>query len=161
MELTRALERRRRAANGPSVAWFVGMAKGVLRAFVLAAVVATGVDAAAGEPPCVIHVATPPAAFGTDASTLRQVAVGELRTIDPVLSRARRRVVVTIALAPPANAGACSVSATVRDARSGALIAVIETASRASGPVSSALRRELAYTAVRSAVRRVGPVVGP
>lgn len=152
--------RRSRSTNGPSVAWFVDMRNGVLRAFVLAAVLAIGVDAAASEPPCVIHVTTPPPAFGTDATTLRKVAVGELRTLDSVLARARRRVVVTIALAPPANPGACSVSAIVRDARTGNLIAVIETASRASGPVSSELRRELAYAAVRSAVRRVGPVVG-
>jgi hypothetical protein len=136
------------------------MGKSTFRAFVVGAFVALSVEAGAAEPSCVIDVTPPPAAFGTDATTLRKIAAGELQTLDPVLARARRRIVITLAVAPPSNPAVCNVSATVRDARTGALLGTIETASRAVGPISSDLRRELAYAAVRKAVRRVRPVVG-
>jgi hypothetical protein len=112
-------------------------------------------DALASGSPSVIEIAPPPAAFGTDAGALRTAAVDEVKKLNAALMKARRRVVVSLALAAPASDGVCNVNATVRDARTGALLAIVETATRADGPISTEVRKELAYSAVRSAVRRI------
>ena len=77
------------------------------------------------------------------------------------LGRAQRRVVISLSLTQKAASPvACSVNATVRDARTGAMLAIIETAARAEGgPNTAEQRREVAYAAIRSAVRRAEPTL--
>ena len=122
----------------------------------LACAAAIGSDDARAAEPTVIEIAPPPAAYATDATALRAAAAGEIKKLNTTLMRGRRRVVVSLSLAPPASEPiVCNVNATVRDAKTGTLIAVIQSATRAGGPVTAAQRKELAYSAVRSAVRRV------
>jgi hypothetical protein len=106
-----------------------------------------------------LEILPPPAVLGTNAATLRSVAEPEVRRVDATLSRGRHRVVISLALTREARGTQpiVGVNATVRDARTGAMLAIIETNARAdgNGPVSSDQERQLAYSAVRNAVRRV------
>jgi hypothetical protein len=106
----------------------------------------------------VVEVASPPSDFNTSAAALRTVAESEIKK-ESSLFRSRRRVVISFSLslqaATSATPTACNVNATVRDARTGAMIAIVESATRAEGPLSPELRKEMADAAVRSAVRRV------
>lgn len=98
-----------------------------------------------------IEIAPPPAAYGTDANALRAIAAAELP------SNAKRGVVVSLAVATPASdePTECAVDATLRDARTGAVIAVIDATTRMTGPLSRDERRALAHAAVRNAARRI------
>jgi hypothetical protein len=113
--------------------------------------------ASAAEAHAVVEIAPPPAVFGTNAAALRTAADAEIRRVDATLQRDRRRVVISLSLSRD-DAGALSsvgVNATVRDARTGAMLAVIETNARADGPVSTEQQKQLAVSAIRNAVRRV------
>jgi hypothetical protein len=103
-----------------------------------------------------IEIAPPPAAYATDSSALHAIATAELGSIDSA-SNAKRRVVLSLAVAKPATdePTECAVDATLRDAKTGAVIAVIDTTTRMTGPLSRVERRALAHTAVRNAARRV------
>jgi hypothetical protein len=112
-------------------------------------------QADAKEQRTVVEMAAPPPDFNTNATELRTAAEAELNK-DRSLQRSKRHVVVSVSLKQTATAPmACSVNATVRDARTGAMLAIIETASRAVGSLSPELRQEMAVNAVRSAVRKV------
>jgi hypothetical protein len=102
--------------------------------------------------PTAIEIAPPPAAYATDANALRAIATAELGA-----ANAKRRIVISLAVAKPATdePTECAVDATLRDARTGAVIAVIDATTRMTGPLSRAERRALAHTAVRNAARRV------
>lgn len=103
----------------------------------------------------IVEMASPPPDFNTSAVALRTAAESELRKEGSLL-RSRRSVVISVALTQTGAAPvSCSVNATVRDAKTGAMIAIVETAARATGPLSPQLRKELADSAVRRAVRRV------
>jgi hypothetical protein len=140
------------------------MGSGALRPFacVVVACLASfaAADAHASTAPSVVEISPPPPSFGTDAAALRSAADGEIRKMDAVLIRDHRSVVVSLALAPAAvDSVVCNVNATVRDARTGVVLAIIDTAARAGGPISKEQRKELAYSAVRNAVRRVTPAL--
>jgi len=111
----------------------------------------------AGKAPVTVEVAPPPAAFGTDAAGLKTVAQSEVKNLETLpKERSKRGVVISLALTQTASAPvACSVNATVRDAKSGAVLAIIETNAHAEGPISTELRKEMAFAVVRDAVRRV------
>jgi hypothetical protein len=102
--------------------------------------------------PAAIEIAPPPAAYATDANALRAIAAAELGA-----AHGKRRVVVSLAVAKPATdePTECAVDATLRDARTGVVIAVIDATTRMTGPLSRDERRALAHTAVRNAARRV------
>jgi hypothetical protein len=124
----------------------------------LACTLALGTDANAAPAPCAsVEIAPPPPTLGTNAAALRSAAEVEVQKVDAALQRGRRRIVISLALSPePVGAlQAVGVNATVRDARTGAMLAVIETNARASGPASNEQRRLLAFAAVRNAVRQV------
>jgi hypothetical protein len=78
----------------------------------------------------------------------------ELLKLEPTKG-ARKRVVVSLSLAPLTEDQECTVDATLRDDRTGSVVATIETASRASGPLNADQRKLLAYAAVRRAVRKM------
>jgi hypothetical protein len=129
-------------------------------ALLFAAVLAVEVDARASSAPSVVEIAPPPSAFETNATALRSAAEGEIQMMDAALIRDRRSVVVSLALEPAASdAVVCNVDATVRDARTGVMLAVIQAAARAGGPISKEQRTELANSAVRNALRRVPPAL--
>lgn len=107
------------------------------------------------RPRAVVEMAAPPPDFNINAATLRTAAEAELQKEGSLL-KSGRRVVISMSLTQTGSAPvACSVNATVRDAKTGAMIAVIETGARAGGPLSAELRKEMAMSAVRSAVRKV------
>jgi hypothetical protein len=101
-----------------------------------------------------IEIAPPPEHYGTDAATLSAVVADELRSLERPTG-SPKRVVVSLALAPLTEQQECMVDATLRDARTGTVVAVIETATRASGDLTPAQRTALAHAAVRRTVRRV------
>jgi hypothetical protein len=122
---------------------------------VLGAALALGSVADAAEGSIAVgEVVAPPSTI--DPASLRDTAEGEIRQIDPA-ALPRRRYVVSLALVSAATEGpaACKVNATLRDAKTGNMIAIIEGGARAEGPASAELRRQVAHAAVRSAVRRI------
>jgi hypothetical protein len=143
--------------------WLAGL-EDVLRllrplAFVMLSSVAmlfATTDASAGTP-CVVQIAPPPEAYGTDASAVRTAVAAEIKELDAAIAgRAQRRVIVSVSVAAPvSNPIICNVNAVVLDARTGAIIAIVESQARASGPLNVDQRKQLAYRAVRTAVRRV------
>jgi hypothetical protein len=121
------------------------------------ALVTVGNASAADASGSVVEISPPPPGVGADATMLRTAAEAELRDgVQATLRRDHRRVVISLAVRPATvPPAACSVNATVRDARTGAMLAIIETNTRAEGPVSAEQRKQLAYAAVRRAVRSV------
>lgn len=108
------------------------------------------------------EVSAPPPSAGLDAAGLRDAAEGEIRQIDAATIPQRRRIIVSLALTRAAVEGpvTCTISAMIRDAKTGAMIAIIEAGARADGPASSALRKQVAHAAVRSAVQKIPRALG-
>lgn len=106
--------------------------------------------------PTSIEIAAPPAAYGTNTSALYLVVADEIRALAPAKGP-HRSVVVSITLAPPTEAPTveCAVDATLRDEKTGAVLSVLQTATRAEGPLDVSQRKALAHAAVRRIVRRV------
>ena len=103
----------------------------------------------------VSEVAVPPASAGVDQATLKTAAEGEIKQIDGSRTKGRR-VLVSVALLSRDDAPVSfSVNATLRDAKSGSMIAIVEGRARAEGSATSALKREVARAALRSAVRQI------
>jgi hypothetical protein len=116
-----------------------------------------GSDAGAADAGIAVgEVLPPPPSTGIDAAVLREAAEGEIRDMGPTKATQRRKVVVSLALTHTAvDPVACAINATIRDARTGAMIAIIEGNAHSNGPVSVELRKQVAHAAVRSAVRRI------
>jgi hypothetical protein len=122
---------------------------------VLGAVLASAGAAQGAEGSIAVgEVVAPPATI--DPASIRDTAEGEIRRIDPA-ALPRRRYVVSLALVSTASEGpvSCRVNATLRDALTGNMVAIIEGGARAEGPASAEVRREVAHAAIRSAVRRI------
>ena len=131
--------------------------------FALASALVGAREASASEAPIAIgEVSTPTVTTDVDVASIRDAAAAEVGLLDMARLPARRRVVVSFALRPTATdrVVACSVSATVRDARTGVMIAIIESGAHAEGPLSTELQREVTHAAVRRAVRRVPRALG-
>lgn len=125
---------------------------------VLGAVLAPRGAPAADDRIAIGEVSVPAAPPGVDRAALRSAAEGELRVLDA--SRVKRRVVVSLAVVGATDAPvAVSVSAMVRDGRTGAMIAVIEGRARADGGGNVELRRAVLRAAVRTAVRQIPAAV--
>lgn len=124
----------------------------------LVAALAAATDAAAGDPAIALgEVVPPPPSFGVDRATLERAARGELEKIDARRLPARR-VVVSLAFVRASDAPvACTVNATLRDGKTGSMIAIMESSASAdrgsSGDVE--LKRAVVTTAVRSVVRQI------
>ena len=115
---------------------------------------------AADEKIALGEIASPPPSSGVDRATLEEAARGELGRIDA--SRVGRRVVVSMALVRASDQPiACTVNATLRDARTGTMIAIVEGRARASGSGSVDLKKQVVYSAVRSAVRQIPEALRP
>lgn len=131
--------------------------------------------AEATDPPIAIgEVAAPPPSAGIDAAAIRDTAEGEIRRIDTASLPNRRRVVVSLSLrgtelpdgvqARPGDGArrpiACTIDALIRDAKTGAMIAIIEAGAQAEGPPSSEIKKLVAHAAIRSAVRKIPRALG-
>ncbi len=132
---------------------------------VVAFAVAVGIagEAAASEASIAVgEVTAPPPGFGIDATALRAAATDEIRLIDPASLPPRRKVVVSLALtkAVAEKTVTFTVNAMVRDAQTGVMLAIIEGGAHAEGPASNELKKQVAQTAVRSAVRRIPRAIG-
>jgi hypothetical protein len=123
-------------------------------AWMLLGLVAPQRAEAIGSPIAVGEVTTRAPLGETDAAAVRTTAIEELGKLGRL---GRRQLVVSLSVQPAASteSTSCTVDATLRDARTGTMLAVIETGAQASGPTSTELRRELAVVAVRSAVRKI------
>jgi hypothetical protein len=123
------------------------------------AAVLVGHDANAADSAIAVgEVTPPPPSSGIDAEAMRDVAEGAIRELD--LLPNHRHVVVSLALTrADTDPVACTINATVRDARTGVMILIIEAGARAPGRVSPELQREVAHAAVRSAINRVTPAL--
>jgi hypothetical protein len=117
-----------------------------------------GASSAEGQHPAAVVEVTSPSDsdVGADPVALRTAAESEVRRTAASFVGLRRPLVISLAVSQTgASPIVCNVNATVRDARTGAMIAVVETDARSDGPGSSEQRRQIAYAAVRNAVRRV------
>jgi hypothetical protein len=134
--------------------------KRALHCFGLAAAIALlGGPALAGESTTVaVEIAPPPPDGPADADSLRSVAEAEVASFVPV----RRSVIIAVALSQTESETSetsetivSTASASVRDARTGALLVILEADSRAVGVASPQQRRSMAYAVVGRAVRGV------
>ncbi len=93
---------------------------------------------------------------GTEAIVVKSAAEGELLRIDPRKLPRARTLVVSIAVAATTEAPAsCTVNATVRDRRTGAMLAILEGRARTEGRADDATRAAVTRAAVSSAVSRI------
>jgi hypothetical protein len=132
-----------------------------VRALVAAAVVMTAVfssrDSSAKDASIAIgEVVAPSSGFAVDILDLRNAALAEIGEMSPT-KLPWRPVVVSLALTRAIADGpvVVNVNATVRDAKTGMMLAIIEAGSHAEGTGSAALRKQVASAAVRNAVRRI------
>lgn len=105
----------------------------------------------------VADVATPPPDSGLDRAALKRAAEGEIRTLATPNTKGRR-VLVSVALLDDAKGpNAYRVNATLREARTGRMIAIVEGHAHAESETapSPALKAQVARAALRSAVRRI------
>jgi hypothetical protein len=112
-----------------------------------------GGRALATEAPTVaLEIAPPPPDGPADAEGLRSVAEAEVASFGAV----RRAVVINVALSQTmGETTVSSASASVRDARTGAILAVVEAESRSPATASPEQQRSIAYAVVGRAVRGV------
>lgn len=133
------------------------------RPFVLAAALAFAAafgvrdaGAASESEIAVSEVTPPPASSGVDQATLKSAAETEIKSLPGPRAKGRR-VLVSLALVRADDAPvSITIDATLRDARTGNMIAIVEGRARAeSGSASSDLKKQVAHAAVRSAVRQI------
>ena len=113
--------------------------------------------ASAADPVAPIAVGEIAESAGIDSAAVRATAEGEIAEIDVSKLPLKRRVIVSLSLARSAigDGVACRVNAMLRDAKSGAMIAIIEAGAQAQGATSDELAKRVAHAAVRSAMRRI------
>jgi len=128
----------------------------------LAITVATPHALAIDPPICIGEVSPPPAHAGIDAAVLRDAANSEISLLDVARLGNKRRVIVSLALTKAVVEGPvdCTVNAMLRDAKTGAMIAIIESGAHAEGPTSAELKKQVAGAAIRGAVRRIPNALG-
>jgi hypothetical protein len=119
-------------------------------------------SASATEPPAPIAVGEIAENAGIDSASVRSTAEGEIAQIDLSKLPAKRRFVdsLSVARSPVADGVACTVNALLRDAKTGAMIAIIEAGAQAAGATSDEVARRVAHAAVRSAMRRIPTALG-
>jgi hypothetical protein len=128
-------------------------------ALLVAATLRAGDAGAAAEGDIAIsEVAPPPPSSGVDQATLKTAAEGEIKRIDGARAPRwkGRRVLVSVALVKADDAPvSVTINATLREAKSGTMIAIVEGRARAEGSGSRELKKQVANAAVRSAVRQI------
>lgn len=128
----------------------------LLAALVLGAAMLVGSgNALASEPPIAVGEIAPGA--GVDTADVRATAEGEIRQLDAAQLRGRGNLVVALALVKTQadNAVKYTVNAMVRDAKTGAMLAIIEGGAHAEGQLSAALAKQVAHAAVRGVISRI------
>lgn len=122
-----------------------------------AAITFAAASASATEPPKPIAVGEIAESAGIDSAAVRATAEGELAELDVSKLPAKRRVIVSLSVARSSvgDGVACHVNAMLRDAKSGAMIAIIEAGAQAQGTTSDEAAKRVWNAAVRSAMRRI------
>ena len=128
--------------------------------FLAVAIGAEGARAASDSEIALSEVAPPPPNSGVDQAALKTAAEGEIKKIDGSRTRGRK-VLVSVALVPRDDAPVSfTCNATLRDAKSGAMIAIIEGRARAEGNATADLKNQVVRAALHSAVRRIPDALG-
>ena len=131
--------------------------RGLVLCFVAMAPIVLGSETALAEettcPAAVIEIAPPPSETEADVDALRATAQAEAAAFVGM----RRPVVITVSLSQTTEETSmlCSANATVRDAKTGNMLAIVEAESRTGSEPSSEQRRAIASAVVGRAVRRV------
>lgn len=138
-------------------------ARRLLTATAAAAILLVARTSSATEPPgAPIAVGEVGESAGIDSDSIRTTAEGEIAQIDVSKLPTKRRVLVSLSLARSSvgDGVACTVNAMLRDAKTGAMIAIIEAGAQAQGTTSDEVARRVAHAAVRTAMRRIPTALG-
>src|SRR5687768_5103255 len=88
---------------------------------------------------------------GTDAGVVKSAAEGELQRIDPQKLPRARTFVVSVAVSATTEAPVgCTINATVRDGRTGTMLAILEGRALAEGRADGETRAAVTRAAVKS-----------
>ena len=130
--------------------------RSLLAPIALAAALSVSGDASAETSLALGEVAIPPLSSGVEQSALKSAAEGELRGVDASRLRKHRKVVVSVAVVGSSPSPfACTVSALLRDAKTGTMLAIIEGHAHAEGDANAELRNRVLRAAVRIAVSQI------
>lgn len=139
--------------------------------FLAATVLSTG-SAGAKEPsakdktPVVPITVVEVADAGVETSALKESAEDEIQKLDASKLPAKQRYVISVNVAHSIGHSAgddlvlVTAHATLRDAKKGTMVAIIEAGAQAAGTASAATQREITHLAVRNAMRRIPSVLG-
>jgi hypothetical protein len=120
-------------------------------------VLAAGDAGAEGPTPIALgEVAVPPPSSGVDFAALKSAAEGEIRGVDASRLRKKRPVVVSVAVVGSTPSPyTCTVSALLRDAKTGTMLAILEGHAHADGDTTAELRNRVLRSAVRVAMSQI------
>lgn len=91
-----------------------------------------------------------------DHASLKTAAEGELRGVDASRIRKHRKVVVSVAvIGSSVSPFACTVNALLRDAKTGAMLAIIEGRAQSDGEANAEQRKRIMRAAVHIAVGQI------
>lgn len=131
----------------------------MLAPLLLAAVVSAGDASAADMSIALGEVVSPHEGAGVDSAALRSAAEGELGNVDQVkLQRLheKRAVLVSVAVVFATKSPyTCTINATLRDAKTGSMLAIVEGRARAESDANSELRKRVLRAAMRSALSQI------
>jgi hypothetical protein len=124
---------------------------------------------AAGEPVALGEISSSVTRGDVDLrALLRSASEEELRALDWSQIRTTKRAIVSMSLvrmdtvaSRDSKATTCVVSATLRDAKRGAIFAILEGRARATSDPSAAIERSAIQTAVRGALARIPEALNP
>lgn len=130
-----------------------------LSLLVIAAASLVTVSASAADPvqPIAVSEVTEGAGgAGIDSAAIRSTATDEIAQIDTSKLPAKKRYLVSLSVRSSVGDNvACTVNAMLRDAKTGAMIAIIEAGAQAAGSTTDEVVKRVAHAAVRSAMRRI------
>jgi len=125
----------------------------------LVSLVSAGDASAADTSIALGEVAVPPEGSGVDSAALRSAAQGELGIVDQAKLqklRKKRAVLVSVAvIGAEKSPYACTINAMLRDAKTGAMLAIIEGRARAEGDATTELRKQVLRAAMHSALMQI------
>jgi len=118
-------------------------------------------DAGAGDGAIAVgEIASPPIGAGIDSAALRASAEEAIHHID-VSKLPAKRFVVSLAVTHVTDEPiGCTVSATLRDGKSGTLTAIMEGRAAVDGRGNADLKERVAHAAVASAMRQIPTALG-
>jgi hypothetical protein len=87
---------------------------------------------------------------------LKSTAEGEIKTLDQTKMKGSKHYIIALAVVRSSDGPvSCEVTAMLREAKSGAMLAVIQGRARSEGGADAQLRTAVLRAAVRTAVRQI------